>query len=98
MAEITWSLQALDDLTAIADFHARTSPTYAAVLVEAIYGAMSQIARFPASGRIVPEANISTLREVVVRNYRVIYANIDYERVEILAVRSCLIPLKDFKN
>ena len=48
------------------------------------------------SGRVVPEAAMTTFREVIVRGYRVIYAHIDYERVDILGVRVSKMPLSDF--
>ncbi len=95
MAQITWTLQALDDLEAIAEFHEQTSKAYADLLVREIYASDKQLARFPVSGRVVPETNVSTIREVIVRNYRVIYAHIDHESVQILAVRSCKIPLTE---
>lgn len=93
MAQVTWTLQSLDDLTAIAEFHEASSPNYATLLIREIFAVEQQLQAFPASGRIVPEANISTFREVIVRGYRVIYAHIDYEQVNILAVRSSRVPL-----
>jgi len=95
MAQVTWTIQSLDDLTAIAEFHEASSPNYATLLIKEIFALEQQLKSFPASGRIVPEANISTFRELVVRGYRVIYAHIDYEQVNILAVRSSRIPLGD---
>lgn len=93
MAKVTWTIQSLDDLTAIAEYHETTSPDYAALLIGDIFAVEQQLASFPVSGRIVPEANISTFREIVVRGYRVIYAHVDYESVNILAIRSSRIPL-----
>lgn len=86
----------MDELDKISDYHAVHSPSYAAKLLKDIFDAEKQIARFPASGRVVPEANISTFREVIVRGYRVIYAHVDYERVDILGVRHSSIPLTNF--
>lgn len=93
MAKVTWTLQSLDDLTSIAEYHETSSPNYTAMLLEEIFAVEKQLATFPASGRIVPEANVSTFREVMVRGYRIIYAHIDYEHVHILAVRSSRMPL-----
>lgn len=45
---------------------------------------------------MLPEAPVSTLREVIVRGYRIIYAHIDYERVDILLVHHSAVPLKNF--
>lgn len=93
MAQVTWTLQSLDDLTAIAEYHEAISPDYAALLIREIFAVEQQLQAFPASGRVVPESNISTFRELIVRGYRVIYAHIDYEQVNILAIRSSRIPL-----
>lgn len=98
MAQVTWTLQSLDDLTAIAEFHEATSPNYAALLIKEIFAVEQQLESFPTSGRVVPEANILTFREVIVRGYRVIYAHIDYEQVNILAVRSSRVPLSDLST
>ncbi len=95
MAQVTWTLQSLDDLTAIAEFHAASSPNYAAMLLQEIFDVEQQLRVFPASGRVVPEVNISTFREVMVRGYRIIYAHVDYEQVDILTVRSSRSPLGD---
>ena len=35
--------------------------------------AVERLQEFPQSGRIVPEHNIASLREVIVRPYRVVY-------------------------
>lgn len=96
MATVTWTLRALDDLDRISDYHANLSPAYAAKLLKDIFDAEKQIARFPASGRVVPEANISTFREIIIRGYRIIYAHVDYERVDILGVRHSSTPLSNF--
>jgi len=98
MAQVTWTIRALDDLDKITDYYAEISPAYAARLIKDIFNAEKQLERFPASGRIVPEANVPTFREIIVRGYRVIYAHVDYERVDILGVRSSKIPLSDFPS
>lgn len=40
---------------------------------------------FPESGRMIPEADDQTLREIIVQGYRVMY-RLDVDRVLILAV------------
>jgi len=50
-------------------------------LVEAV----DRVERFPSLGRIVPEADNDSIREVLFQNYRVVYVVVG-ERVSILAV------------
>ncbi len=93
MAQVIWAIRAIDDLEEIAEWLERTSPTFADLVVREIYAIEGQLKLWPASGRIVPEVNISYIREVIIRNYRVIYSHLDKEKVHILAVRSSRIPL-----
>ena len=43
------------------------------LIVERIVAAVSRLERHPRSGRIVPEVGDLSLREVIVRNYRIVY-------------------------
>ena len=73
MTEIRWSLQAIADVEAIRDFIRRDSPTYAALVAARIVTAVERLALFPESGRIEPEFRDPALREVLWRNYRIVY-------------------------
>ena len=65
MAEVKWTLQASDDLEAIAKFIADGSPHYASLFVIDILAAVERIGEFPDAGRVVPETKDSGLREVI---------------------------------
>lgn len=73
MAEIIWSPEAKTDLHEIADYIAKDSLHFAQVTVARITGSVARLKKFPSSGRIVPELGISTIREVVSGNYRIVY-------------------------
>ncbi len=73
MTEVRWSLQAIADVEAIRDFISRDSPTYGALVAARIVAAVERLALFPESGRIVPEFRDPALREVLGRNYRIVY-------------------------
>ncbi len=73
MAEIRWSPQAIADVEAIRDFISRDSPAYGALVAARIVGAVERLVLFPESGRIVPEFRDPALREVLWRNYRIVY-------------------------
>ena len=73
MAQITWSQSSLDDLKAIFDYISRDSRTYAQKTVEKIYDRTSLLSSQPYVGRIVPEYNSPSIRELLEGAYRIIY-------------------------
>ena len=73
MAEIRWTIQALDDIEAIANYIARDSAFYAQMFAVKTFDAVRRIEIFPESGRMVPEINRENIREVILGNYRIIY-------------------------
>lgn len=82
---ILWTDPSLDDLKAIRDYIAKDSETYAASFIESILSAVEQLGEFPHMGRIVPEANVSDVREVIFGSYRIIY-RVHQDTILILAV------------
>ena len=54
-------------------------------MVDRITARTEQIATFPLSGRIVPEFNVSQLRELLERPYRIIY-HLRPTKIEVVAV------------
>jgi toxin ParE1/3/4 len=84
--ELVWSQQALDDLTSIHEFIARTSPRYGALVVARLVEAMERVVDFPESGRVVPELSEPRVREVLHGTYRLMYEVQGSERVEVLTV------------
>ena len=85
MVEIRWTEQAADDLEAIAEFIANDSPHYASIFCIDVLAAVERLNIFPDRGRIVPEWTNSSVRELILGNYRIIYRRRD-ELVEVLSV------------
>jgi len=85
MAEIRWTLQAADDLEAIAEFISVDSPQYAQLFAIDVLTAIERLALFPRSGRIVPELGNAAIREIVLGNYRIVY-RLRKDAVEILTI------------
>jgi toxin ParE1/3/4 len=85
MAEVAWTLQALDDLEAICLFIARDSPEMAGVFADRAFHAADRLADFPHSGRTVPEIGDESIREIILGSYRLIYRTRG-EAVEIVTV------------
>jgi plasmid stabilization system protein ParE len=74
MAEVRWTEPALADLKEVHDYIARDSPAYARLHVERIVQVTRRLARFPESGRRVPEFPDAPFREVLHGDYRVLYS------------------------
>lgn len=83
--KVQWTDTALGHLSALHDYVAQDAPLYARALVDRITTRSKQIARFPRSGRTVPEYEDEAVREVFEGNYRIIYELLP-ERVDVLAV------------
>ena len=73
MIEIVWSPQAIEDLRSIQLYIGRDSPRYAGLVVRKLVDAVERLAAFPESGRVVPEIGDAGMREVLWRNYRIVY-------------------------
>jgi addiction module RelE/StbE family toxin len=82
---VVWSARALADVESIAAFISSDSPAYAKIVVKKIVKLTRQLARFPESGREVPEFQDPSLRELLAYSYRIIY-KVEAEQVIIASV------------
>jgi plasmid stabilization system protein ParE len=82
MARLTWSLQAAE---AVCAFIARDSERYASQFGERVWRSVEVLREFPGAGRVVPEFGDSSLRELLIGNYRIIY-EITEDGTEILTI------------
>jgi len=85
VAEVRWTPQAADDLEAITEFIAADSPPYASLFAMDVLAAVERLVPFPYSGRIVPELDDPSVREILLGNYRIVY-RVTGEVAEILTV------------
>ena len=94
---VTWSLTALDDVDAIAEYINRDSPAYTRAVVNKILDTARKLETFPNAGRIVPELDDEQIREHFVYSYRIIYRiqNNDVLIVAVVYGRRLLEPLLD---
>lgn len=68
-----WTDPALADLEAIADYIARDAPRQASLFVQRAFRETDRLDVFPRLGRIVPEIGEESVREIVLRPYRIVY-------------------------
>jgi plasmid stabilization system protein ParE len=83
--KLTWTHEALNRLIEIEGYIAEDSPTRAQKFINQIIQKAESLKKHPQRGRIVPEFSIPELRELIYKNYRIVYI-IKYESLEILTV------------
>jgi len=84
--EIKWTIHALDDVENIAEFIALDSEHFASIQIEKFFLRTEILEEYPLSGRIVPEAGDTTIRELIEGNYRIIYRVVSESRIDILTI------------
>ncbi|MCF8449331.1 MAG: type II toxin-antitoxin system RelE/ParE family toxin [Taibaiella sp.] len=73
MAKIEFTRQAISDIEEIAAYISLDSVFYAKMQVSKIFARALSLENHPEIGRVVPELNIKSVREVIEGNYRIIY-------------------------
>jgi addiction module RelE/StbE family toxin len=73
VSRLVWSPQAVGDVESIRAFIAQDSAPYADLVARRIVAAVERLKAFPESGRIVPERQDPSIREVIVTPYRIVY-------------------------
>lgn len=86
MVKIILSKTARFDLKEILDYIKRDSVTYAMLEKKKIQDAIDKLPHKPLSGRVVPELNNENLRELIFRNYRIIYELASEKQINILSI------------
>ncbi|MDW6002842.1 type II toxin-antitoxin system RelE/ParE family toxin [Vibrio mangrovi] len=95
MAEIIWTEPALSDLNDIAEYIALENVVAAKQLVQTVFTKVERLEAFPESGRIPPEIEHLSYREIVVGPCRIFYKQ-DNDRVYILFVLRAERDLRKF--
>jgi len=95
---VIWSPLALERVNEIADYIAENNIEAATLFVLDVFGAVERLKTFPNSGNVVPEVKRQNIREIIFKNYRVVY-RVERKRVSILTVRHGrqLLPLDEIK-
>jgi plasmid stabilization system protein ParE len=83
--EIVWTLRATADLESIVEYIFRDSEFYAKAVARELVTAARSLATLAERGRMVPEYEDPTVREIIVRRYRLIY-RVKPERIEVLRI------------
>lgn len=86
MVKITWSNLALESMHAASEFHRPYSAGFADALVERIFEKVFLLETHPLMGRVVPELNRVDLRELLYKQYRIMYQVLSPNDLAILVV------------
>lgn len=77
--KILWRERALCDVEAIRDHIGQDNSFYATVFVQKVIEQVERLEEFPMIGRVVPEYSNESIRELLYRDYRIIYEIFDGE-------------------
>jgi toxin ParE1/3/4 len=95
MAQVNWSRQAIEDIHAASEYHRQMSARYADTLVDKIFEKAHLLENHSRLGRMVPEIGREDIRELLYKQYRIVYRIVDETRIDILAVHPSSRPLSD---
>jgi len=71
--KLKWSEEALEDIESIATYIEKDSPIYAKSVVSKFFEKADILKDFSELGRIVPELNDISIREIFIYSYRLVY-------------------------
>jgi len=86
MARLNWTDLSIEDLINIAEFISKDSPKYSVIQISRIRERAKILKEQPFLGRIVPETQNDSVRELILGNYRIIYRIISADRIDILTI------------
>lgn len=84
--KVIWSPLAIERMAEIGQYIAQDNPTAAEKWIQTIFEKVGQLESIPEGGRVVPEIARNDFRELLYRNYRIIY-KLAEGKVSILTVR-----------
>ncbi len=89
MAKVVWTDSAIHDLNDIGEYISKDSIKYAEITVERLFNATDILETHPNAGKMTPEFEDESIRELIRGSYRIVYRKISGERIDILTVHNC---------
>ena len=83
--KLFWSKEALDRLNEIELYISRDNPNAAIKFIDSLISLTENLSKNPERGRVVPEFSIKPIRELLFKNYRIVYLK-KKNRIEVLTV------------
>ena len=95
MVKVNWTRRAIEDIYEISEYYKPRSEKYAEQLTIKIFEKTDNLDQYPQLGRMVPEVERPEIRELIYKNYRIIYNVVSDDQIDILAVHNSLRPLSE---
>ncbi|GAB6283071.1 MAG: type II toxin-antitoxin system RelE/ParE family toxin [Ignavibacterium sp.] len=83
--KVFWTKESEDRLNEIESYIASDNPNAAIRFIDYLISLAESLSENPERGRIVPEFSIKAIRELLYKNYRIVYL-IKKNRIEVLTV------------
>ncbi len=83
--KLLWTSRARNDLVEIAKYIASDNPRAASRWIDRLRDQIQKAKEFPQVGRVVPEFGRDDIREIVVKNYRIVY-RVHKQEIHVLTV------------
>jgi toxin ParE1/3/4 len=86
MAEVIWTIRAVEHVEQIGSFIEKDSPFQARRVVQLIIKETRKLKEHTRIGKMIPEVQDDTYRELRVFSYRILYKILDEDRIAIIGV------------
>jgi addiction module RelE/StbE family toxin len=86
MAEVIWTIKAVEQVEQIGSFIEKDSPFQAHRVVQLIIKETRKLKEHPRIGKMIPEVQEDRYRELRVFSYRILYKILDKNRIAIVGV------------
>lgn len=97
MVQINWTDTAIQDLNDIGDYIAKDSQRYAEITLIRLFESVDILENHPLSGKITPEFNNESIRQLIRGNYKIVYHIVNDSRIDIITVHHCARLLENTK-
>lgn len=95
MVKINWTKRAVESIYEIQEYLLTKSESFVKVFTDKIFEKVDLLINFPESGRMLPELERPDIRELIYKNYRIIYKIVSEEEIDILFVHNSYRPLNE---
>jgi toxin ParE1/3/4 len=86
MADVIWTIRAVEQVEQIGSFIEKDSPFQARRVVQLIIKETRKLKEHPRIGKMIPEVEEDRYRELRVFSYRILYKVLDEKRIAIVGV------------